>query len=215
MSVHSIAVCVHGTHVPMLDRIPENLKVFGHFVVNGNQSAQNPAALTNLKTSPPVSGPTREYKLRDVARVGERAAQWATLRHLNDAYALMMSVLHKKDHEISTNTRFDRVICVRTCPGMPPLDEMIAGHLGEYPGGTIRCKTLRDARDNNLWSVDLTVMSGASRDVDTLSRFYHSYSTGEFWDITHTTEIDPAYRQANLGSLLWKWMYLRNLHAIG
>lgn len=214
MNASSSAVCLygHGHADESLDLLSTlGYPVFGHLIDGTVTKIYKNAKITSSTSQEDV---TRTYRMTDMARYGMTLANWNTLRHLDLSFSLAMSVMNKKHHEIANNMRFNRVVCLHND----------IGHVSSFVSmnkdtdalaGSIFCQTHRNPRNNLLWAVDSSIMIGTSRDVDTLSRFHASYSTGEFWQIVQANDIDPAYQMADLGTLLYKWMSVRNLRTHG
>lgn len=205
---NQVAICLHGQGYD--DSVSnwltkhEHLPVFGHFVTEDHKVSGS-----NVTFSCPTPQHAKDHRLSDIARVGHQAASWSAMRHTDRSLSICMSIANKRTYELANNTRFDLVVCLEYSM-VGHLDALIRKRADVVPG-TIYAKHQRRPAMNNLWEIDTDAMMGTSRDMDTVSRFHHSYITGEFWQICGAGELDPSDRLASLGILLWKWSSLRNI----
>ena len=164
-----------------------------------------------------IGSKTARYHLSDIIVHGHKIADAYTSRHMNRINAMYRSVINKKSHEIKLNRRFD-IVAVVALNDIERVKDGLVTVLDSRNsiewGGMIRSSLSKDHHSNGLWSIDDSLYVGSSADIDTMSRLALSYNDNTLWKMTNTVDLDPAYRTANLGALLWKWASIRNL-AIG
>jgi hypothetical protein len=218
----NIAVCLHGTaddDLGQLPAFPTDVKVttFAHIVKNDptESTGSIPQGINHYTWS--IGHKITRYHLSDIIVHGHKIADAFTNRHANRLTALHRSVLNKKSYEITHNQRFDLVLVMSFRDLEHIKDKMrsvlVKRHMLEW-GGIVRSSLSKDHHSNGLWMIDESLFIGRSADIDTMSRLALAYEDGTLWKMTSTVDLDPAYRSANLGALLWKWASIRNI-AIG
>lgn len=205
--------CIDGIDVPSIIEQTKSIRgisaIFGH----GHSSSPVDHQIDGFTFSATSQSALKNHHISDVIKYGFQAASTLSSRHLNCTNSMMMAVKNKKDHEISNNIRFDLVILARF--GSFDLTQAINKIVGSCRNmdldGSLYCLINRNKNDNNLWTIDDQLIAASSRDMDTFSRFHFVYKDQTIWSILDSHDIDPAYKTASIGALLYKWSMLRNL----
>lgn len=217
----NIALCLYGT----IDQIRGEIKLpqsidgmkmttFAHIVTNNPIESIGSTASTIDHCTWSVGTKSKKYHMSDIIYHGNGMIDSHSHPHVNHLRSMYLSVLNKKSYEVEKNQRFDLVM-VKSVSDLETIGwkmySMLVQRNSVEWGGIIRSATKKDYQCNGFWSMDDSLFVGRSADIDTISRISLAYEDGTIWKMTDTTELDPAYRTADRGSLLWKWASIRNL----